>query len=48
HRSHLVNLDRVSEIVPTGEGDVTLRLDTGAEVPGSRRYRAQYEDKLAA
>ena len=47
HRSHLVNLDRVSEIVPTGEGDVTLRLDTGAEVPGSRRYRAQYEDKLA-
>lgn len=48
HRSHLVNLDRVSEIVPTGEGDVTLRLDTGAEVPGSRRYRAQYEDELAA
>lgn len=48
HRSHIVNLDRVSEILPTGEGDVTLRLDTGDEVPGSRRYRAQFEPKRAA
>jgi hypothetical protein len=48
HRSHIVNLDRVSEVLPTGEGDVTLRLDTGDEVPGSRRYRAQFEPELAA
>jgi LytTr DNA-binding domain len=48
HRSHIVNLDRVQEIEPTGEGDVTLRLDTGDQVPGSRRYRAQYEPELAA
>lgn len=47
HRSHIINLDRVSEIVPTGEGDVLLRLETGAEVPGSRRYRAQYENRFA-
>lgn len=48
HRSHIVNLDRVREILPTGEGDVVLRLDTGDEVPGSRRYRAQFEPELAA
>ncbi|WP_290483999.1 LytR/AlgR family response regulator transcription factor, partial [Hyphomonas sp. UBA2515] len=29
HRSHIVNLDHVQAIEPTGEGDVTLRLDTG-------------------
>ena len=39
HRSHVVNLDKVSEITPTGEGDVTLTLETGETVPGSRRYR---------
>ena len=43
HRSHIVNLDRVTEIRPTGEGDVTLRLDTGEDVPGSRRYRGRYQ-----
>ncbi|WP_300391355.1 LytTR family DNA-binding domain-containing protein [Henriciella sp.] len=42
HRSHLVNLDRVTEIRPTGEGDVTLTLETGDDVPGSRRYRERY------
>lgn len=42
HRSHIVNLDRVSEIRPTGEGDATLKLETGDEVPGSRRYRDRY------
>lgn len=40
HRSVLVNRDRIAEIVPTGEGDVTIRLDEGSELPGSRRYRA--------
>ncbi|MAA81367.1 MULTISPECIES: LytR/AlgR family response regulator transcription factor [unclassified Hyphomonas] len=48
HRSHIVNLDHVQAIEPTGEGDVTLRLDTGDEVPGSRRYRAQFEPERAA
>ena len=43
HRSHIVNLDRVQEIVPTGEGDVVLRLETGDEVSGSRRYREAFE-----
>lgn len=40
HRSWLVNRARIVEIVPTGEGDVVLKLDEGSQVPGSRRYRA--------
>ncbi|WP_420430364.1 LytTR family DNA-binding domain-containing protein [Hyphobacterium sp.] len=39
HRSWLVNQAAISEIKPTGEGDVTLTLNTGRQVPGSRRYR---------
>jgi len=39
HRSWLVNRDRIAEIVPTGEGDVILVLESGARIPGSRRYR---------
>lgn len=39
HRSHIVNMNQVIEIVPTGEGDVTLHLRDGRTVPGSRRYR---------
>ena len=39
HRSWLVNRDAIREIAPTGEGDVAITLDTGAKVPGSRRYR---------
>ncbi|HPE48469.1 MAG TPA: LytTR family DNA-binding domain-containing protein [Hyphomonas sp.] len=42
HRSHIVNLDRVREISPTGEGDAVISLDTGETVPGSRRYRDRY------
>ncbi|WP_300553221.1 LytTR family DNA-binding domain-containing protein [Maricaulis sp.] len=44
HRSWLVNRSLITEITPTGEGDVTLTLSTGARIPGSRRYR----EKLAA
>lgn len=43
HRSFLVNRTKIAEMVPTGEGDVTLRLDDGSEVPGSRRYRGALE-----
>jgi hypothetical protein len=44
HRSWLVNRDAITEIAPTGEGDVTLTLKSGDRIPGSRRYR----DRLAA
>lgn len=43
HRSVLVNRARIAEIVPTGEGGVTIRLDEGSALPGSRRYRAGLE-----
>lgn len=40
HRTRLVNLDRVVEVVARPSGDFELRLDTGETVAGSRRYRA--------
>lgn len=42
HRSHIVNLDHVRVISPTGEGDAVIELDTGETVPASRRYRDRY------
>ncbi|WP_321490968.1 LytTR family DNA-binding domain-containing protein [uncultured Hyphomonas sp.] len=42
HRSHIVHLDHVIAIMPTGEGDAMIELDTGETVPGSRRYRERY------
>ncbi len=39
HRSWLVNRASISEVTPTGEGDVTITLSNGDTVPGSRRYR---------
>ncbi|WP_300530599.1 LytTR family DNA-binding domain-containing protein [Maricaulis sp.] len=44
HRSWLVNRSLITEITPTGEGDVTVTLSSGASIPGSRRYR----DRLVA
>lgn len=39
HRSHLVNRDKVREIIPSGDGDFRVKLAGGAEVRGSRRFR---------
>ncbi|GGD01747.1 hypothetical protein GCM10011342_08500 [Aquisalinus flavus] len=44
HRSWLVNRARLREVRPTGEGDQIAILQSGEEVPVSRRYR----DALAA
>ena len=38
HRSWLVNAARVGGLKPDGSGDFTVELDTGAEVPLSRRF----------
>lgn len=43
HRSWLINHACLTQIVPTGEGDVTLTLADGQSVPGSRRYRERLE-----
>jgi len=46
HRSTIVNLDRVTEIINFETGDGELRLASGARVPVSRRYRKQLRDRL--
>lgn len=41
HRSFLVHGGHISEITPTGDGNVMIRLDTGEQIPGSRGYRSR-------
>ncbi len=43
HKSHLVNIGRVVEVVPWVSGDWRIRLQDGAEVNLSRRYRQRFE-----
>ena len=47
HRSAILNLDRVAEIVPYETGDAEARLTTGQPVPVSRRYRAALREQAA-
>lgn len=46
HRSAIVNLDRVAEIVAFGTGDGEARLQTDARVPVSRRFRQELKERL--
>jgi DNA-binding LytR/AlgR family response regulator len=46
HRSAIVNLDRVQEIIPWFKGSHRLRLTTGAEVDLSRRRARALRDIL--
>ena len=41
HRSYLVHTGHIQEIRPTGDGNVTILLENGAQIPGSRSYRDQ-------
>ncbi|SJZ90793.1 transcriptional regulator, LytTR family [Enhydrobacter aerosaccus] len=43
HKSHLVNITRVSQVTPWVNGDWRIRLRDGAEVNLSRRYRQRFE-----
>jgi DNA-binding LytR/AlgR family response regulator len=43
HRSRIVNRAKVSEIVPSGDGDFRLKMSDGSELRGSRRYRQALE-----
>jgi DNA-binding LytR/AlgR family response regulator len=43
HKSHLVNIARVAEVIPWVSGDWRIRLQDGAEVNLSRRYRQRFE-----
>jgi hypothetical protein len=43
HKSHVVNISRVTEVVPWVGGDWRIHLRDGAEVNLSRRYRQRFE-----
>jgi two-component system LytT family response regulator len=44
HRSHIVNIRRVREMLPVSHGDYTLHLESGATAPLSRAYRDRIAD----
>jgi len=46
HRSAIVNLDRVREIIPFDTGDGEARLGGEIRVPVSRRYRKELRERL--
>jgi hypothetical protein len=43
HKSHMVNIARVAEVTPWVSGDWRIRLQDGAEINLSRRYRDRFE-----
>lgn len=43
HKSYLVNVTRITEVTPWISGDWRIRLQDGAEVNLSRRYRQRFE-----
>lgn len=46
HKSHLVNIARIVEVTPWVSGDWRIRLQDGAEVNLSRRYRERFEARV--
>lgn len=44
HKSYLVNVTRITEVTPWVSGDWRIRLQDGAEVNLSRRYRQRFEN----
>ncbi|MEL7449239.1 MAG: LytTR family DNA-binding domain-containing protein [Pseudomonadota bacterium] len=48
HRSAIVNLDQVAQIVPFDTGDGEAHLQNGTRVPVSRRYRKALRERLQA
>jgi two-component system LytT family response regulator len=47
HRSAIVNLDRVKEIVPQQSGDSIVVLTDGTRLRFSRWYRERFESRVA-
>jgi hypothetical protein len=43
HKSYVVNIARVAEVTPWVSGDWRIRLQDGAEINLSRRYRQRFE-----
>lgn len=46
HRSLLVNVERVKDLQPDPNGDLQVRLHSGALLPLSRRFKAQVKRRL--
>ena len=46
HRSHVVNIDEISEIHPWFHGDYKILMRDGTEIAWSRRYAAKRPDLL--
>ena len=46
HRSHIVNTDRIKELLP-GTGDHSVVLRSGQRLPLSRGYRDKLQEKIA-
>ena len=46
HRSTIVRIDRIHELVPDGHGDFELRLKNGAVLAVSRTFRARIEERF--
>lgn len=47
HRSNIVNMDRIGEIIPLESGDCRVRMQNGHELNLSRRYRERVRDHLS-
>ncbi|HET9704443.1 MAG TPA: response regulator [Vicinamibacterales bacterium] len=46
HRSTIVRLDSIGELVPDAHGDFRIRLRSGAELALSRSYRSRVESRF--
>ena len=46
HRSTIVRLDRIAELMPDAHGDFTIRLKDGTRLDMSRTYRASVEERF--
>jgi two-component system LytT family response regulator len=46
HRSHVVNLDHVSSLVPWSHGDYLISLTDGSELRLSRRFKRRLPEPL--
>lgn len=46
HRSTIVRLDRIAELVPDLHGDFRIRLKSGADLALSRTYRSRVEEQF--
>ena len=47
HRSHIVNFDRIHELVQDAHGDYTVKLDDATALKVSRLYRPRLEARLS-